>query len=85
MQFLVTAFEAIRDFMELGGDVLSLIAIVIFAMWVLIVERLVYFRTMGDHQFARTVVHNLQSDILEYPHGAIVYQLYGLRGQDFQG
>ncbi len=45
MQFFVTAFEAIRDFMELGGDVLTLIAIVIFAMWVLIVERLVFFRT----------------------------------------
>ena len=45
MQFFVTAFEAIRDFMELGGDVLTIIAIVIFAMWVLIVERLVFFRT----------------------------------------
>ena len=45
MQFFINSFEAIRDFMELGGDVLSIIAVVIFAMWVLIVERLVYFRT----------------------------------------
>jgi len=45
MQFLTNSFEAIRDFMELGGDVLTIIAFVIFAMWVLIVERLVYFRT----------------------------------------
>jgi len=45
MQFLINSFEAIRGFMELGGDVLSVIAVVIFAMWVLIVERLVYFRT----------------------------------------
>ena len=37
--------EAVRDFLELGGDVLSLIAVVIFAMWVLIFERLIYFRT----------------------------------------
>lgn len=45
MQFFINSFEAIRGFMELGGDVLSVIAVVIFAMWVLIVERLVYFRT----------------------------------------
>jgi biopolymer transport protein ExbB len=45
MQFFINAFEAIRDFMELGGDVLTIIAFVIFAMWVLIVERLVFFRT----------------------------------------
>jgi biopolymer transport protein ExbB len=45
MQFLVNAFEAIRDFMELGGPVLTIIAWVIFAMWVLIMERLIFFRT----------------------------------------
>ena len=45
MDFLFAPFTAVRDFMELGGDVLTLIAITIFAMWVLIVERLVYFRT----------------------------------------
>ena len=31
--------------MELGGDVLSLIALTIFMMWVLIAERMIYFRT----------------------------------------
>ena len=45
MQWLVDAFEAVRDFMELGGPVLTLIGWVIFAMWVMIVERLMYFRT----------------------------------------
>ena len=45
MIWLTDAFEAIRDFMELGGPVLRWIAITIFVMWVLIVERLVYFRT----------------------------------------
>jgi len=45
MQFLVDIFESIRDFMELGGPVLTLIAWTIFAMWVLIVERLVFFQT----------------------------------------
>ena len=35
MQAFINAFEAIRDFMELGGPVLTIIAWVIFAMWVL--------------------------------------------------
>ena len=45
MLWLTDSFEAIRDFMELGGPVLRWIAITIFLMWVLIIERLVYFRT----------------------------------------
>ena len=38
MQWLIDAFEAVRNFMELGGDVLTLIAITIFAMWILIAD-----------------------------------------------
>ena len=38
------AFEAIRDFVELGGDVLLLIALTIFLMWMLVFERLVFYR-----------------------------------------
>jgi biopolymer transport protein ExbB len=45
MQTLIDAFEAIRDFLELGGPVLRFIAFVILAMWILILERLIYFRT----------------------------------------
>ena len=45
MIWLTDSFEAIRDFMELGGPVLRWIAITIFVMWVLIIERLVFFRT----------------------------------------
>ncbi len=45
MLWFIDAFEAIRDFMELGGPVLRWIAITIFVMWVLIVERIVFFRT----------------------------------------
>ena len=37
------AFEAIRDFVELGGDVLFLIALTIFLMWMLVFERLAFF------------------------------------------
>ncbi|MEE4186354.1 MAG: MotA/TolQ/ExbB proton channel family protein [Gammaproteobacteria bacterium] len=45
MDFLISPFEAVRDFMELGGTVLNFIAITIFAMWALIFERLIFFRT----------------------------------------
>ncbi len=45
MLWLADSIEAIRDFMELGGPVLRWIAITIFLMWVLIIERLMYFRS----------------------------------------
>ena len=45
MTWLADSFEAIRDFMELGGPVLRWLAVTIFLMWVLIVERLLYFRS----------------------------------------
>ncbi|HUD97451.1 MAG TPA: MotA/TolQ/ExbB proton channel family protein [Woeseiaceae bacterium] len=45
MLWLSDSFEAIRDFMDLGGPVLRWIAVTIFVMWVFIIERLVYFRT----------------------------------------
>ena len=45
MQGLFDAYIAIRDFMELGGPVLNVIALVILWMWVLILERIIFFRT----------------------------------------
>jgi len=45
MHWLADSFEAIRDFMELGGPLLRWIAITIFFMWVLIAERILYFRS----------------------------------------
>ena len=45
MLWLFDSIEAIRDFMELGGPVLRWIAITIFLMWVLILERLLFFRS----------------------------------------
>ena len=36
---------SVRDFLELGGPVLNIIALVIFVMWMLILERLAYFQT----------------------------------------
>lgn len=40
---LIEAFDAIRAFMERGGNVLYLILVVTFIMWVLIVERLWFY------------------------------------------
>lgn len=54
MQWLIDAFESVRDFLEMGGPVLTLIGWTIFAMWILIVERLIYFQT-GLKQLAREV------------------------------
>ena len=45
MFWLRDAFEAIRDFMGLGGPVLNAIAVTIFLMWVLIIERILFFRS----------------------------------------
>ncbi|MBT8081235.1 MAG: MotA/TolQ/ExbB proton channel family protein [Gammaproteobacteria bacterium] len=45
MLWLADALEAIRDFMSLGGPVLRVIAVTIFVMWVIIIERMVYFRS----------------------------------------
>jgi len=60
MLWLNDSFEAIRDFMILGGPVLRLIAIVIFLMWMLIVERIMYFRT-GMKQMARDIHDSWES------------------------
>ncbi len=43
---LLEAYEAIVRFMERGGDVLFLVMIVTFLMWMLIIERLWYFRAV---------------------------------------
>ncbi len=52
MLWLTDSFVAIRDFMELGGPILRVIAVTILVMWIVIIERLVYFRsslrTMSD-------------------------------------
>lgn len=38
-------FETIRDFLDRGGQVIVVIAWVIFAMWTMIIERVLYLRT----------------------------------------
>ncbi len=60
MLWLTDSFEAIRDFMELGGPILRWIAVTIFVMWVLIAERLMYFRT-SMRSMSREIHDNWES------------------------
>lgn len=52
MEMLITEFytilEAVRDFIEMGGPVLTLIAIVAFVLWGFMIERLIYL--LGSHR-----------------------------------
>jgi len=43
--YYLPALETIRDFMELGGNVLFVIGFLTLFMWMLILERLIYFRS----------------------------------------
>ena len=49
-EFILVIIESIRDFLELGGPVLFLIAGLLFIMWYMIVERILYIR--GPHKKA---------------------------------
>ncbi|MBX2847929.1 MAG: MotA/TolQ/ExbB proton channel family protein [Acidiferrobacterales bacterium] len=49
-EFVAVFFESIRDFMDLGGPVLYLIAALLLVMWFMILERIFYFR--GEHKRA---------------------------------
>lgn len=49
-EFIVSIIESIRSFMELGGPVLYLIALLLVIMWFMILERIFYFR--GAHKKA---------------------------------
>ena len=57
------AFSSIRDFMEAGGSVLWLIAILVFAMWAMIFER-IWFFSYGYNQYISVQSHkwNNRSD-----------------------
>jgi biopolymer transport protein ExbB len=43
--YYLPALETVRDFVELGGNVLFVIGILTLFMWALIIERLVYIRS----------------------------------------
>ena len=60
MLWLADAIEAIRDFMNLGGPVLRAIAVTIFVMWALIIERMIFFRT-SMKQMSRDIYNQWES------------------------
>ncbi len=55
MIWFYDALASIRDFIELGGDVLYAIAFVLFLMWTLIIERLWYFYRVYPGQAKATI------------------------------
>jgi biopolymer transport protein ExbB len=42
--YYLPALETVRDFFELGGDVLVVIGVLTLFMWMMIIERLIYIR-----------------------------------------
>ncbi|MEM7016439.1 MAG: MotA/TolQ/ExbB proton channel family protein [Pseudomonadota bacterium] len=54
MESLLNAYESIRDFLESGGDVVMLIMCLIFFMWLLIFERILYFN-FGHRRLVKQV------------------------------
>ena len=53
--YYLPALETVRDFMELGGDVLFVIGFLTLFMWMLIIERLFYLRTGHKRLAAKTM------------------------------
>jgi biopolymer transport protein ExbB len=58
--YYLPALETIRDFVELGGNVLFVIGILTLFMWALIIERLVYVRS--GHKKIVAVAHKIWED-----------------------
>ncbi len=50
---MLEPIDAVREFLERGGDVLTWIGLVTFVMWALILERLWYFRRVHPREAAR--------------------------------
>lgn len=55
MYWYDSAYEAVSRFMDMGGNVLWLIAILLFFMWMLIFERVWYFSSGWKKDLARVV------------------------------
>ena len=55
MDGLGGTYEALMGFMDKGGDVLWMVAILLFVMWLLIFERVFYFKLGWKSEVARTI------------------------------
>jgi biopolymer transport protein ExbB len=54
---MIEIFESIRDFTETGGQVLLVIGLLIFVMWLLILERVMYIQITHKHLKNDIVAH----------------------------
>ena len=54
-QGFINMWEAIRDYLELGGPVLYLIGTVLVIMWIMIIERFIYFMTRHNEIVKKTI------------------------------
>ena len=55
MLLFTESLEAIREFLDSGGIILSAIAVMIFVMWLMILERILYALT-GHKKLKRTLI-----------------------------
>ncbi len=56
MTLLLDVINAIRDFLDTGGQVLLVIGVLIFGMWLLIIERFI-FLFFGYQRFKKNIKH----------------------------
>jgi biopolymer transport protein ExbB len=54
--YYLPALETIRDFMELGGDVLFVIGFLTLFMWMLVIERMIYLRAGHKRLAAKALI-----------------------------
>ena len=59
MMFFIDFYSAIQDFVETGGQVLLVIGILIFIMWLMILERIFYY-SRGHQSEKRRVLETWQ-------------------------
>ena len=55
MRLLLDAIAVVRDFLELGGEILSVIFVMTFVMWTLILERHWYFHFVHPREVKRAL------------------------------
>lgn len=87
MQPLIDTWEAIRDFLELGGPVLEVIAWVILLMWILILER-AFFYMFGLKSLVRKAYSAWEERAERkswYAHQVREKLISGVRGEAFRG
>ncbi|PWK51717.1 MotA/TolQ/ExbB proton channel family protein [Pleionea mediterranea] len=60
MVFITESFDGLQAFLETGGPVLSYIGVLIFVMWVLILERL-SFMWLGYRQYRKSLINRWMS------------------------